>query len=68
MVYEVPALVINSPIAVILFVLKSALVDELTFVHPFLAPMRPYWSITQLTAVNANPLAKSKDESWVFNP
>ena len=36
--------------------------------HPFLAPMRPYWSMMQLVATKANPAAKSKGESCVFSP
>jgi hypothetical protein len=30
--------------------------EVLTFVHPLRAPIRPYWSITQLKASKAKPL------------
>ena len=36
--------------------------------RPLRAPILPYWSITQLSAIDAKELSKLKGESCVFNP
>ena len=42
--------------------------DELTLEKPFRAPIRPYWSMTQLVAIDAYPASNVKGESCVFSP